>query len=199
MKKLIIIILFLPMISSAQDSARFIRKGLFIGKGTLAIGKPTSFSGTNMYVSGNLEYYSEDNVSFRGGLYVFLGASRPNSPTVLAQNSTVFFGYNYHFKTKNHFDPYLGFEPGLSLTQLKEPDSPANATYPYNVSKYLMSLSPVASATLGINYFASKYTHLFIEATYVNGVHVSDIPAVSLSELRIAFGFGFNIFVLKKK
>ncbi len=187
------------MTMAAQDSLRFIGKGLFSGKGTLAVGKPTSFNATNMYVSGNLEYYCENNVSFRGGLYVFLGASRPKSPLVLAKNSTIFFGYNYHFKTNNHLDPYLGFEPGASWTQLKAPDNQSTAPYPYNISKYPQSLSPIASVTLGINYYASKYTHLFIEVTYIDGVHVSDIPAVSLSEIRIAFGFGFNIWVLKKK
>ncbi len=199
MKKLVTVILLFPLVAIAQDSARFVGKGLICGKGTLAAGIPFGYNETNMYVSGNLEYYCDNNSSYRGGVYIFLGASRPKSDVILTQNSTVFFGYNYHFKTYNHFDPYLGFQPGISWTQLKAPDNLLTANPQFSISKYPSSVSPVASVTLGINYYASKFTHLFIEATYVDGVHVSDISAVSLSELRIAFGFGFNLWLIKGK
>lgn len=197
MKKIIAIFLFIPVLSFAQSSERFVAKGLFAGKGTLAAGQMTAFKTTNMYVSGNLEYYVEDNVSFRGGLYVFLGSSNATRP--FAQNSTCFTGFYYHFPTKNHLDPYLGLEPGISWTQLKMPDSLSTEPYPYNISKYPKSASPVASVTAGINYYATKFTHLFFEAKYVHGSHVSDIPALSLNEIRLVFGFGFNIWTIKKK
>ena len=193
MKRISAILLLLPIMAFAQTSERFIAKGLLSGKGTLAAGIPTAYDATNMYVSGNIEYYTEDNISFRGGLYVFLGASRPKSLIVLSQNSTCFFGYNYHLTTHNHLDPYIGFEPGVSWTQLKAPENQALQTYPYNISDYKATISPVASATLGINYYAARFTHLFMEVSYINGMHLSDIPAVSLSEFHIAFGFGFNI------
>ena len=199
MKKIIFIILLFPLFSSAQDTTRYVGKGLFCGKGTLAAGRMTNYPVTNMYISGNLEYYVEDNISFRGGLYVFLGASRPTTITVLSKNSSVTFGFKYHFKTKNHLDPFVGFEPGVSWTQLKQPDSLSTAPYPYNISKYPATISPIATVSAGLNYFASKYVHLFIETTYVDGVHVSDIPGVSLSEFRAAFGFGFNFWAIKKK
>ncbi len=195
MKKLIAIILFFPLASIAQDNERFIAKGLFSGKGTLAAGQMTAFKATNMYVSGNLEYYIEDNISFRGGLYFFLGTS--NAALPFSKNSTCFTGFYYHPKTNNRLDPYIGFEPGISWTQLKAPNNGSIETYPYNISTYPQSINPLASVTAGVNYYATTFTHLFIEAKYVQGIHTSDIPAVSLSEFRIAFGFGFNIWTIK--
>ena len=52
MKKAFIVILFLPLCAIAQDSQRFITRGLFAGKGTLAAGQMTAFKATNMYISG---------------------------------------------------------------------------------------------------------------------------------------------------
>ncbi len=199
MKKLVFILLAFPILLVAQKSEQFVGKGLLSAKGTLALGQMTAFDETNMYVSANSEYFVEDNVSFRGGFYFFLGADHSNSKNIFAQNSTLFWGYSYHFKTNNHLDPYVGFLPGLSLTQLKAPDNKTKEPYPYNVSTYPMTVSPVASANIGINYYATRFTHLFVEATYVDGVHLSDISGVSLSEFRVAFGFGFNVWTIKKK
>lgn len=196
MRKIITILVFLPLISIAQDTTPFIARGLFSGKGTVAAGLPTAYKGKNMYFSGNLEYYLEDNVSFRGGIYFFLGSKDMAHP--FAMNSTLFTGYYYHFLTSNHLDPYLGLEPGISWSQLKKPDDPATETYPYNISKYPQSVNPVFSLTTGINYYASNWTHLFIEVKYIKGTHISDISAVPLDELRIAFGFGFNIWTIKR-
>jgi hypothetical protein len=197
MKNIIAVMLFLPLVCYAQNTERFVARGLTTCKGTLAAGQSTAFKATNMYVSGNLEYYLEDNISFRGGLYVFLGAYNAAHP--LSKNSTLFTGFFYHFKTQNYLDPYLGLEPGISWTQLKRPGNQLLEPYPYNISDYPQAASPVASMTAGINYFATRWTHLFIETTYVRGIHISDIPAVSLSEFRIAFGFGFNIWAIKKQ
>ncbi len=187
--------LLLPFFVIAQDTGRFVAKGLFVGKGTLAIGYPTANNGTNTYISGNLQYYLEDNISFRGGLWIFLGTS--GAEDVFAKNSTLFTGFYYHFKTKNNLDPYLGIEPGISWTQLKKPDDLSNKPYAYHISTYPQSASPVASVAVGMNYYAANWAHLFIEARYVHGVHVSDLPAVSLNEVKIAFGFGFNIWAMK--
>jgi hypothetical protein len=196
MKKIVITLtLVIPLITLAQDTEGIVKKGLLACKGTLAIGIPTDYEGTNMYVSGNLQYYIEDNISYRGELWFFLGTD--SEEQLFNQNSTLFTNFNYHITTKNNIDPYIGIGPGLSWTQLKEPDIALLDVTNYPISSYKSSLSPVASATIGINYY-TKWTHLFIEAKYVQGIHTSDIPAVSLNELRIAFGFGFNMWVKKR-
>ena len=190
-------VLLFSFIGISQETGRFIAKGLCSGKGTLAIGSPTAYNGTNMYISGNLEYYLEENISFRGGIWMFLGTS--GAEDVFAKNSTLFTGFYYHFKTKNNIDPYIGLEPGISWTQLREPDNATFQPYPYNISTYPQSISPVASLAVGVNYYATNWVHLFIEAKYVHGLHTSDIPSVSLNEFRFAFGFGFNMWTNKKK
>ena len=187
------LLIIIPLVTFGQDTERIIRKGLFAGKGTLAIGKPSAYEGTNMYISGNLQYYLEDNISFRGETWLFLGTDAEEE--VFKQNSTLFTNFNYHFSTKNNLDPYIGIGPGVSWTQLREPD---NMEQINSISSYSGSASPVASITTGINYYA-KWVHLFIEAKYMQGIHLSDLPAVSLNEIRIAFGFGFNINTIKKK
>ena len=197
MKKSVVLFLLFPLALFAQESERFVDKGLLGCKGTLAVGFPTAYKGTNMYISANMEYYTHKNISYRGGLYIFLGTSGEDD--VLAKNHTLFTGFYYHFKTKNHLDPYIGLEPGVSWTQLERPDSLFNEPYPYNISGYQQTLSPVASFSAGINYYATKWSHLFIEAKYVYGIHASDVPAVSLSEVKLAFGFGFNIWAIKRK
>ena len=197
MKRLVILILFLPIITMAQNDNGFVAKGLLSAKGTLAVGFPTAYKGTNMYISCNAEYYLEDNISFRGGLYIFLGTS--GAEAVLKQNSTLFTGFYYHIKTKNHIDPYLGLEPGISWTQLKHPDNITDEFDVRAMSAYKSSASPVASIATGINFYATKWVHIFIEGKYQYGVHVSDLPAVSLSEFKLAFGFGFNLWAMKKK
>ena len=198
MKKIIILSLMLtPLFILAQENERIIRKGLVGGKGTLAMGSPVNYEGTNMYVSGNLQYYVADNISYRGEVWFFLGSD--GDKNLFKQNSTLFTNFNYHIKTKNNIDPYIGIGPGFSWTQLKEPESillvPDNNT---PISSYSATISPVGSLTAGINYY-NKWAHLFIEAKYVHGVHLSDIPGVSLNELRIAFGFGWNLNTIKKK
>lgn len=194
MKKIILsLLLFIPFIVLSQDTERVIRKGLCAGKGTLAIGKPYGYEGTNMYVSGNLQYYLENNISFRGEIWLFLGTD--GEEELFKQNSTLFTNFNYHLTTKNNIDPYIGIGPGVSWTQLKEPDH--IMLVDNSSSSYSGTASPVASITAGINYY-TKWAHLFIEAKYVHGIHLSDVPSVSLNELRIAFGFGFNINTIKK-
>lgn len=197
MRKIIVtLILTLPLISFAQESDRVIRKGLTAGKGTLAMGMPTDYEGTNMYVSGNLQYYVDDNISYRGELWFFLGSD--GEKNLFKQNSTLFTNFNYHIKTKNNIDPYIGIGPGFSWTQLKEPDNLAIVDNQFATSSYEATISPVASLTAGVNYY-TKWAHLFIEAKYVHGIHLSDTTPVSLNELRIAFGFGWNINLIKKK
>ena len=197
MKRIILLFTLLPFITLAQDNERVIRKGLLGGKGTLALGTPTDYEGTNMYVSGNIQYYVQENISYRGEIWFFLGSD--GDKNLFKQNSTLFTNFNYHIKTKNNIDPYIGIGPGFSWTQLKEPQSillvADNNTA---LSSYSATISPVASITAGINYY-TKWAHLFIEAKYVHGIHLSDVSAVSLNELRIAFGFGWNINMIKKQ
>lgn len=196
MKSFIILLLLIPSLVFSQKSERVVRKGLIACKATLAVGSPEAYEGINTYISGNIEYYLEDNVSFKGGVAVFLGTS--DAENTFAKNSSVFNGFYYHLPTKNGLDPYIGLNIGFSWTQLKEPDNLDDYPSSYSISNYPQTISPVTSPAIGLNYYATNFAHIFIEGKYVYGVHVSDISGVSLNEFRLAFGFGFNLFTIKK-
>ena len=190
MNYLFFFLVTLPLFCSAQKSERFVSSGLLSGMGTLAIGLPKAYSGTNAYVSGNLEYYLENNISVKGGVWIFLGTS--GAENTLFKNSNLFTGFYYHFPTKNAFDPYLGFEPGINWSQL-QPHGQLEVL-DENYTTFPTAINPSAAIASGINYFASQSVHLFVEGKYLFGIHTSDIAPVSLNEFRFAFGFGFNLW-----
>jgi hypothetical protein len=65
---------------------------------------------------------------------------------------------------------------------------------------YNGSISPLATAGLGFNYYFQRFAHLFLETRYVYGQHLSNAPSpISLQEVRITFGLGFNLFIIKEK
>lgn len=179
-----------PLSSIAQESNQFVSSGLLSGKGTLAVGLPKAYSGANAYVSGNLEYYLENNISVKGGVWIFLGTS--GEENTFSKNATLFTGFYYHFPTQNAFDPYFGFEPGVNWSQL-QPHGQL-AVLNENYSTFPSSINPTTALASGVNLFATQWVHLFIEGKYIFGLHTSDIAPVSLNEFRFSFGFGFNLW-----
>ncbi len=197
MKKALVLLLMLPVLTYAQRSEQFIEKGLLSTKGTLGVGIPTGYDGTNMYINANCEYYIEDNVSYRGSLWIFLGTT--GTDDVFSKNHTLYTGFFYHVPIRNNLDPYLGIEPGFSWTQYKQPKEGSEETLDLDKADYRESISPLACFTIGANYYATKFMHLFLEAKYNQGIHLAGAPPVSLNEFRIAFGFGFNMKTIRKK
>src|SRR5665213_3438571 len=111
-RTLLILALFIFGINSsfAQTDSGTVCKGILAGVGTVGVGEMPTHNITNLYVTGNLEYYAEKNVSFRGDGYFFVNSTEQNSP--LKQNSSIYFGAFYHFPTHSGFDPLIGFQPG---------------------------------------------------------------------------------------
>ena len=198
MKKVVfaLILLSVAEVSFSQDEKmQFIRKGLLRSTATFAIGGITKIA-----LHSNLEYYLADNVSLRGSSFLSLKMFDPNEEgfldygPYLSSNHQILSGGFYHFKTRNHFDPYLGLQPGVSVSQAIVYRGGGENTY----SK--TAVNPIIGATLGFNLYFQKFFHLFGETHYVHGKHLSDIyQPVSLDELRFSFGLGFNINTLKKK
>ena len=192
MKKLFPLVILLGMFdaSFAQGEKKpFIRKGLLRATSTISMGGITKIS-----LHGNLEYYIADNVSIRGDSYYSLKMFKPmwqlDFRPYLASNHQTLAGFSYHFPTKNHFDPYLGFQPGVAISQsITEGGIYSNQT-----------ANPIISPLIGFNFYFENWFHLFAETRYVIGNHLSDLyEPVSLNELKISFGLGFNLNLLKKK
>ena len=186
MKKLIVIIFLSIGVIFAQaqdDNKQFIHKGILRATGIISPGMMLKENISTISLHGNLEYYIENNISMRGDIFYFLKAKDNNGNNPFNFNHSLFTGASYHFKTKNHFDPYFAFQPGIA----------------YANNNSTTQISPLVSSVLGFNYYFERWFHLFIEGRYINGKNISEAGVISLSELRFSFGLGFNLSVIKAK
>ncbi len=107
-------------------------------------------------------------------------------------------GAAFHIPTNSHFDPYVIVQPGIAYTSSYQ-NIRLNDEVPTKVS-YRGVLTPLATAGIGVNYYFQRFAHLFVEGRYVYGKHLSTAPQpISLEEIRITFGLGFNLFIMKEK
>ena len=195
-----IVILSAGSFSFGQETKKqFIHKGLLRAQGTIAPGIMLKENTSTISIHGNLEYYASDDVSVRGDSYYFLNDDQKK----FSANHSILAGASYHLKTKSHFDPYIGFQPGIAIASRSDvthvmsdmplPDYYAIAPKP--------QLCPLISPVLGFNFYFQRVFHLFMEARYIAGKYLPDDgdPVYSLSELRFSFGLGFNLSVFKQK
>ena len=100
------------------------------------------------------------------------------------------------------FDPYVGLQVGMALTQygiigdetlIDVNVNSSEALWLHSNKKTSTTLNPLISPNLGVNYYASKYFHMFLGLRYIHGKHYSEIQSKSLEEIRFEFGLGFNI------
>ena len=208
MKKIILLAVLLSVVEasfSQEEKSQYIRKGLIRSMATISPGDMTKINATTISIHGCLEYYVADNISLRGDSYYFLSAKYnygyilPGGPNPFEFNHSTFSGASYHFKTKNHFDPYLAIEPGIAITKGKDYSNMFCDPGPCPASGKT-SANPLFSSAIGFNLYFQKWFHLFMETRYIAGKYISDAPTpLSLNELRFSFGLGFNINALKKK
>jgi hypothetical protein len=150
---------------------------------------------TNVYLHGNLEYYPEDKLSIRSDTYVYLNALY--SKYIDIKNYSSFTGISYHFTTKKQFDPYIALQPGIAYVNI---EPAVSITIPgLSVLPEVSGYAPLYSAAIGFNYYAKSIFHLFMEARYVHGDFAASPVALSLDELKVSFGLGFNLRAKKPK
>ena len=190
---LLIIALFTFSAFAQKDTTRYIHKHLLRAQATISPGFMLRTSSNNIYIHGNLEYYLDETISLRGDGYYFV--SSLGNTDHFTMHHSFFSGASYHFKTKNHFDPYFGIQPGLSITQaIYNPCSPEVLCPFSGPVQHTPSANPLLSGVIGFNYYAQKIFHIFGEARYVHGKHLSEYGPLDLKEIRLSFGLGFNLF-----
>lgn len=198
MKKIFFVFVFISLVAttySQEEKKQFMRKGLLRAMGTISPGTMLVENASTISIHGNIEYYIADNISVRGDSYYFLEA-RGTETHVFDYNHSILSGASYHLKTKNHFDPYITFEPGISITKSPTEDALMDLNYFSGPA----TVNPLLSFAGGFNYYFQDWFHLFGEARYIAGKFLSNAPSpTSLSELRFSFGLGFNLNLLKKK
>ncbi|OIQ36615.1 MAG: hypothetical protein BM555_02320 [Crocinitomix sp. MedPE-SWsnd] len=129
--------------------------------------------------------FLKDRIHVRGDGYYFLGnkGDRPR----FNMNHQLYFGAFYHFSDKA-FQPYVGFQPGIALTQSSEYGSWNEATQEL---EYKKAINPVGSPAAGFTYYGEKLFFLFAETRYIFGKHKTNSYPVFLDEWRFSFGLGF--------
>lgn len=207
MKKIIFILIFvcsLSVIFAQQENTQYIHKHLMRADASVVGGYLFKEGMNTVHINGSAEYYLDNKISIRGSASYMLGNAGITKDSMgLKDFHSIYLGMAYHFPTKGHFDPYVIIQPGLAYTSsyqvhnwvpLQLQDEQISHTY------YPGVLSPIATAGLGFNYYFQRFAHLFFETRYVYGQHLSPAPSpISLEELRVTFGLGFNLFIIKDK
>jgi hypothetical protein len=206
MKKIASILLVILGISSAfaqYEKKQYIHKHLVRADASIVFGNMYKHDFKNVYVNGNLEYYLDNVLSIRGDCNYSLGSTGLTSDSIgLKDNHSILLGTVFHFPTKGHFDPYFILQPGIAYTSSFMQKNPVPMLKDTGVKdvNYPGVLSPIGTAGLGFNYYFQRFAHLFFETRYVYGQHLSQAPEpLSLEEVRITFGLGFNLFIIKEK
>ncbi len=198
---IILFVCFSCVIVAQQENTQFIHKHLVRADASIVAGFLFKENISNVHIDGNAEYYMDNKVSIRGSASYMIGSDGLTADSVgLKDFHSIMLGGAYHFTTKGYFDPYFILQPGLSYTSsFKELADPSSSTGDSPQRKlYDGVVSPIATAGLGFNYYFQRFAHLFVETRYVYGRHLSEAPSpVSLQELRITFGLGFNLFIIK--
>jgi hypothetical protein len=172
-----------------------IRKGLVRAQGTISPGWTIADGNTNLYLQGDLEYFLQDKVSLKGDISYFIGTV---GTKYLKHNHSLFFGAQYHFPYKR-FDPYIGLHPGASLVQARNPNQ-GTPEIDVLYAESNMKVSPAVSVSTGFNFYVWRYIHFMANLKYVHAKHPAEWGTnYALDEIRISFGLGWNVNLLKKK
>ena len=185
-----------------KESHQFIGKHLVRADASIVQGNMLNNAIKNVHLNGNLEYYLDNFISIRGDANWMAGSKGVSGTSIgLKENYSVLLGSVFHIQTNSSFDPYFIFQPGVAYV----------STYYSNNNELLLqiapqrtyynaALCPLGTAGLGFNYYFQRFAHLFAEGRYVYGNSLSQAPQpISLQEIRITFGLGFNLFIIKDK
>lgn len=201
-KLIILFVCFSSVVFAQQENTQFIHKHLMRADASIVAGYLFKENINNVHINGSAEYYLDNKISIRGSASYMLGSSGLTKDSVgLKDFHSVYLGIVYHFNTASHFDSYFIFQPGIAYTSsYKGIPSSLTSTDAKPQKYYPGTLSPLATAGLGFNYYFQRFAHLFVETRYVYGRHLSQAPSpISLQELRVTFGLGFNLFIIKDK
>lgn len=200
-KKILVVFLLITSTIFSQTKEQYIFKHLIRADASIVSGYMYKDGIRNVHVNGNAEYYIDNKISVRGDATYLLGSSGLSKDSLgFRDNHSIGLGLVYHFKTKSHFDPYFIFQPSVAYTSSYKQNYIDDATNLRERKNFDGVLSPLATGGLGFNYYFQRFAHLFMETRYVYGRHLSSAPSpLSLEELRVTFGLGFNVFAVKPK
>ena len=150
-----------------------------------------------IYLQGLSEYYIDNKISFRNDGYFFINET--SNPT-FETNHQLFSGFAYHFLPDNSIDFYGSFQIGAAFAKAKYAGPVLDVVIDEKyLQKYTLTTNPVFAVGTGVNLFAKKWFHAFLELKYIKGRYLSNAPSIGLDEFRFSFGLGFNVNLKKAK
>jgi hypothetical protein len=172
-------ILLVSFGSYAQPKDPFAGKSLLKVNIELNQGIMLQHKCSNIYISGNAEYFTSKWLSIRGDCYWYLD-SRKNP--VLNHNGIILFGAFLH-KQIGRNDFHIGMQPGVAIAQPGTKED----HYAYHVL-------PAFSLSAGYTFYISKLCNFFLGATWLsNSYRGSPIGTIHLDEIQFSGGLGFQI------
>lgn len=174
----------------------YIQPGLLKASGTIGASDVLSNIDKNYYLTGFTEYFTTNKVSVRGDVFFMIPISNAQivvgDEPLMRGGMRTFFGAFYHF-TKGNLDCNFGFQPGLSVLDVR------NVT-PLNESGYSRITSPGFNLQTGVTFYVWKYFHFYAQLNYVkSNLFGADKFAHNADELIFSGGLGFQIQTSRKK
>lgn len=188
-KMVLAIALFTVYQSVAQQKEAFVTPGLL--KANLSFNQSIMLfhKSNNVYLGGNLEYFTSRNLSFRGDCLWYLD-TRQKEP-VLKRNAVVLFGALLHLP-KGKSDFFAGVQPGFSFSQ-PQPSAVYDHAYPTR-------MMPAFGLTAGYSLYFSKFCHFIFGMNYlVSRYRGAESGSIKLDEFMITGGLGFHVVTKKQK
>ena len=187
---LLFFLLMLHQVSPAQTQSSFACSGILKSSLTISPGFLLQQDGTNIYLDGALEYFTEDHISLRSELFYY--TSSQTKPAPFESNHHLMFGALYHFPFRR-FDYFAGIEPGISLTK-------PNVVTLLDIVSPQLKVVPTITVITGITLYVYDYFHFFADLHYMHARYFgSETGAIPLDEITISAGLGLQIMAKKGK
>lgn len=186
-------LLLLCLQSAAQQRSHFADGGLLKANLALMQGLMIQHPVKNVYLGGNLEYFTGSHLSLRGDCLWYLDSRKTPA---FEQNGVVLFGPVLHYPVRRS-DFYGGLQPGFSLStpvafKIAETGASERITYP---ARFL----PALSITGGYTFYFSRFCDFYLGVNYlVSRYRGADGGSIRNDEFMVSAGLGFHLFVTRQ-
>lgn len=197
MVRILVIICFgiLFCTSLSSQNRKFEYTGILRPTATVSPGILLYNGATSISLHGFLEYFPEETISLRGEGYWYINDQK--EPPTFLQNSYILFGILKHWH-KGRLDSYIGFQPGVSITQpWYNSDSAKIQTGGRNTR---IKTCPAITLMSGTTFYLNRWADFFLELRYLNGQYLGNgkQSRLPLDEIKLSAGMSFHFNVLRK-
>ncbi|UPT68329.1 MAG: hypothetical protein M0D57_06745 [Sphingobacteriales bacterium JAD_PAG50586_3] len=203
-KKLIVLLFVLiqGIAANAQDDNTFVKKHILRTQGNLSLGYMVKQKTVPAYIGGDFDFFFDEKVSFygEGSFFVTNTSDEASVGYKIKHNHAILSGINIHFTKQKRFDPYIGINPGIMLSQFGPMGDINIGLYnPPFTQNTKLGVSPVFSTAVGANYYVGSIFNFFVRVRYIQGQFFgTSMERIPLSEFRFSAGLGWNWNFIQK-